>query len=276
MASILAGIDYSEATKALVQALAALRKRLRATVYLYHAYQLPRGFPFLSAGVIEKIEAEAEVEANAKLKAFLSDILPARERRGMRLIVQREFVSEGIRQHLKAARYDILAIGATSDESEEGVLGFHARHFIRKATIPVLLTFPESLITWRRVLIVYDSQFPLASRTGTRRLLKRLNIPVIGLPVTRLTILEKQHKSLQRLVAPLPYEPFLWRGLALIEILMHAAAFYEADVIAIMSNAEDIIKGMQELPAQNLRGGPAWLFFPEKVDKEAEDLDSSE
>lgn len=275
MGSILAGIDYSEAAKALLQALAALRRRLRTSIYLYHAYQLPRGFPFLSAGVIEKIEAEAEIEANKKLRAFLSEVLPAKERRGLRLIVQREFVSEGITQHLKTARYDLLAIGATGDEAEEGAIGFHARHFIRGAKVPILITFPESVITWKKLLLVHDTQFPLASRSGTRRLLRRLNMPIVGLPVTRLPIIERQHKHLRKLVAPLPYEPFLWRGAALIEILIHAAAFYEADVIGLMADPQEIIKGMQALPTQKLTGGPAWLFFPKKVENrpEAESLE---
>ncbi len=265
MARILAGIDYGEASVSLLKAVSGLRKRLRATLYLYHAYQLPRGMPFLSAHVIEAMEAEAYVESQKRLGAFLSTHLSSSEKRGIRLVVQREFVFEGIHQHLTTDRYDLLGIGAYGAESDEGGIGFHARHFIRNASIPVLITYPGSAIPWKHMLLVYDFDFRLGNQAKVKRFLRRLQVSFSGLPVTHLKSLQKHHQKLQRLVEPAPYEPFSWQGAGLIQVILGAAAFVGADTIGILMDPEAVIQGLQVTPPEALHRSPGWLFFPRAV-----------
>ncbi len=262
MAGIIAGIDYGDASVSLLKAVSALRKRLRATLYLYHAYQIPRGMPFLSAHVIEEIEAQAHAESESRLRSFLSTHLPPRERRGIRLVVQREFVSEGIHQHLTTDKYSLLGIGAFGVENEEGSIGFHARHFIRHASIPILITFPNTHIPWQHMLLVYDASFPLGKQGRIKRFLRRLQVSFSGLPVTHLRDVQRHHQKLQKLVAPAPYEPFSWQGAGLVRVILEAAAFVGADTIGVLMNPEFIIQGLQAIPPSNLPHSPGWIFFP--------------
>jgi hypothetical protein len=219
--------------------------------------------PFLSAHVIEDLEAAAQKEAEARLRDFLKSHLSSQERRGIKVIAQREFVSEGLDQHLRTDRYDLLGVGGIGENPSDEGIGFHARYFIRQASIPVLIAFPQGQTAWQRMLLVHDASFNMAQKAKVRRLLRRLQIPCIGLPVVHLANLQKQHRHLQKLVAPLPYAPFLWQGTALIELLLQAAASSGADVIGVLMAPEGIIQGMQALPPSQLKGSPAWLFFPE-------------
>jgi len=274
MASIIAGIDYGEASVSLLKAVSALRKRLRATLYLYHAYQIPRGMPFLSAHVIEALEAEAHAESQNRLRSFLSAHLPSGEKRGIRLMVQREFVSEGLHQHLTTDRYDLLGIGAFGAESEEGSIGFHARHFIRNASIPILIAYPGSFIPWKHMLLVYDAKFQPARLPKVRRFLRRLQVSFSGLPVTHLKDLQKYHQKLQKLVGSAPYEPFSWQGAGLVQVILGAARFVEADTIGILMDPEFIIQGLQATPVEVLHQSPGWIFFPrtgQKLSAETEE-----
>ena len=262
MASIIAGIDYGEASVSLLQAVSTLRRRLRATLYLYHAYQIPRGMPFLSAHVIEALEAEAHAESEKRLRAFLSAHLSPAQRRGIRLLVQREFVSEGLHQHLTTDRYDLLGIGAFGAESEKETIGFHARHFIRNSSIPVLITYPGSIIPWNRMLLVYDAEFRPAGLPRVRRFLRRLQVSFAGLPVTHLNDLQKHHQKLRKLVGSAPYEPFSWQGAGLVQVIRGAAAFVGADTVGILMDPEPIIEGLQATPPETLHQSPGWIFFP--------------
>jgi len=275
MASILAGIDYGEASVSLIRAVAALRKRLRATLYLYHAYQIPRGMPFLSARVIEELETKSHQEAEARLKSFLSQHLSGSERRGIRLLVQREFVAEGIHQHLQTERYDILGIGAYGIESDEEGIGFHARHFIRNAPVPVLITYPRTHISWNHMLLVYDPDFPIGKRAKLRRLLRRLQMSFTGLPVTHVKGMEKQHQKLQKFVSPASYEPFAWQGAGLIQVILGAAAYVGADSIGVLMEPEAIIQGLRAMPVEKLQDSPGWIFFP-RFSQEAAEAEASE
>jgi len=270
MASILVGIDYGEASVSLLKAVSSLRKRLRATLHLYHAYQIPRGMPFLSAHVIEEMEAKSQEEAQARLKAFLSQHLPKAERRGIRLIVQREFVTEGLHQHLQTERYDILGIGAYGVENDEEGIGFHARHFIRNAPVPVLITYPRTSISWKHMLLVYDPAFTMGKRAKLRRLLRRLQVSFTGLTVVPVKGVEKQHQKLQKLVSPASYEPFAWQGAGLIQVILGAAAYVGADSIGVLMEPEALIQGLRATPVEKLQDSPGWLFFPRDLQEEAE------
>ena len=268
MASIIAGIDYGEASVSLLKAVSALRKRLRATLYLYHAYQLPRGMPFLSAHVIEALEAEAHAESQKRLRSFISAHLSPAEKRGIRLMVQREFVSEGLHQHLTTDKYDLLGIGAFGAENGKEGIGFHARHFIRHASVPVLITYPDSFIPWKHMLLVYDAKFQPAKLPRVRRFLRRLQVSFSGLPVTHLKDVQKYHQKLRKLVGSAPYEPFSWQGAGLVQVILGAARFVGADTIGIFMDPEPIIQGLQATPVQDLRPSPGWIFFP-RVNQES-------
>ncbi len=276
MGRILAGIDYGEASVSLLKAVSALRRRLRATLYLYHAYQIPRGMPFLSAHVIEELESKAQAEAENRLRAFLREHLSGAERRGIRLLVEREFVTEGLHQHLRTERYDVLGIGAYGPENEGGGIGFHARHFIRNAPVPVIITYPCASISWRRMLLVSDPDFVLGKQGKVRRLLRRLQISYSGLPVVHLKSLQKHHQKLEKLVSPASYEPFAWEGVGLIQLILGAAASVGADTIGVLMDPEAIIQGLKATPAEKLHHSPAWVFFPRAPQKEREDGKLSE
>ncbi len=276
MGRILAGIDYGEASVSLLKAVSALRRRLRATLYLYHAYQIPRGMPFLSAHVIEELESKTQAEAENRLRAFLREHLAGAERRGIRLLVEREFVTEGLHHHLRTERYDVLAIGAYGPENEGEGIGFHARHFIRKAPVPVIITYPCASISWRRMLLVYDPDFVLGKQGKVRRLLRRLQISYSGLPVVHLKSLQKHHQKLEKLVSPASYEPFAWEGVGLIQVILGAAASVGADTIGILMDPEAIIQGLKATPAEKLHHSPAWVFFPRASQKETESGELSE
>jgi nucleotide-binding universal stress UspA family protein len=276
MGRILAGIDYGEASVSLLRAVSALRRRLRATLYLYHAYQIPRGMPFLSAHVIEELETKTQAEAENRLRAFLREHLSGAERRGIRLLVEREFVTEGLHHHLRTERYDVLGIGAYGPENEGEGIGFHARHFIRNAPVPVIITYPCASISWRRMLLVYDPDFVLGKQGKVRRLLRRLQISYSGLPVVHLKSLQKHHQKLEKLVSPASYEPFAWEGAGLIQLILGAAASVGADTIGILMDPEAIIQGLRATPAEKLHHSPAWVFFPRASRKETESGELSE
>jgi len=276
MGRILAGIDYGEASVSLLKAVSALRRRLRATLYLYHAYQIPRGMPFLSAHVIEELEIKTQAEAENRLRAFLGEHLSGAERRGIRLLVEREFVTEGLHHHLRTERYDLLGIGAYGTESEEEGIGFHARHFIRNAPVPVVITYPGTSVSWQHMLLVYDPGFALDKQGKVRRLLRRLQISYSGLPVVHLKSIQKHHQKLEKLVSPASYKPFAWEGAGLIQVILGAAASVGADTIGILMDPEAIIQGLQATPADKLRHSPAWVFFPRAPQKETENGELSE
>jgi len=276
MGRILAGIDYGEASVSLLKAVSALRRRLRATLYLYHAYQIPRGMPFLSAHVIEELEIKTQAEAENRLRAFLREHLSGPERRGIRLLVEREFVTEGLHYHLRTERYDVLGIGAYGPENEGGGIGFHARHFIRNALVPVIITYPCASISWRRMLLVYDPDFVLGKQGKVRRLLRRLQISYSGLPVVHLKSVQKHHQKLEKLVSAASYEPFAWEGAGLIQVILGAAASVGADTIGILMDPEAIIQGLKATPAEKLHHSPAWVFFPRASQKETESGELSE
>jgi nucleotide-binding universal stress UspA family protein len=276
MGRILAGIDYGEASVTLLRAVSALRQRLRATLYLYHAYQIPRGMPFLSAHVIEELETKTQAEAENRLRAFLREHLSGAERRGIRLLVEREFVTEGLHYHLRTERYDVLGIGAYGPENEGEGIGFHARHFIRNAPVPVIITYPCASISWRRMLLVSDPDFALGKQGKVRRLLRRLQISYSGLPMVHLKSLQKHHQKLEKLVSPASYEPFAWEGAELIQVILGAAASVGADTIGILMDPEAIIQGLKATPAEKLHHSPAWVFFPRASQKETESGELSE
>jgi nucleotide-binding universal stress UspA family protein len=276
MGRILAGIDYGEASVSLLKAVSALRRRLRATLYLYHAYQIPRGMPFLSAHVIEELEIRAQAEAENRLRAFLREHLAGAERRGIRILVEREFVTEGLHHHLRTERYDLLGIGAYGSESEEEGIGFHARHFIRNAPVPVLITYPGASTSWRHMLLVSDPDFALNKQGKVRRLLRRLQISYSGLAVVHLKSIQKHHQKLEKLVSPASYKPFAWEGAGLIQVILGAAASVGADTIGILMDPEAIIQGLQATPVDKLHRSPAWMFFPRAPQKETEDRELSE
>lgn len=267
MARIIAGIDYGEASVSLLKAVSVLRKRLRATLYLYHAYQIPRGMPFLSAHVIEALEAEAHAESQKRLRAFLSAHLSPAEKRGIRILVQREFVSEGLHQHLTTDRYDLLGIGAFGPESEKESIGFHARHFIRNSSVPVLITYPGGSIPWKHMLLVYDPKFRPDRLPRVRRFLRRVQVSFSGLPVTHLKDVQRHHQKLRKLVGSAPYEPFSWQGAGLVQVILGAARSVEADTIGIFMDPESIIQGLQTTPAETLHQSPGWIFFPREAQK---------
>lgn len=265
MAKLLAAIDYSEAAASAVRALLPLRRTLHDTLILYHAYQIPRGLPFLSAHVIEKIEKDADTTAREKLREFLSSLVPPSERRGIRLLVQRDFPTDGLRRHLATDKYGLLALGAQSSDESEGGLGFHARHFIYHSPIPTLVTFPETELSWKKILIAYDESYTSPKgKQFLRRLISKMACEVVGLPILRQdSRIERLHARLQRLTGAPHYTRILWRGAALVQLLRQAALTYDAEIVALYTAPDEIVEGLKSLPADQLRGAPAWLFLPQ-------------
>jgi hypothetical protein len=190
--------------------------------------------------------------------------------------VEREFVTEGLHHHLRTERYDVLGIGAYGPENEGEGIGFHARHFIRNAPVPVIITYPCASISWRRMLLVYDPDFVLGKQGKVRRLLRRLQISYSGLPVVHLKSLQKHHQKLEKLVSPASYEPFAWEGAGLIQLILGAAASVGADTIGILMDPEAIIQGLRATPPEKLHHSPAWVFFPRASQKETESGELSE
>lgn len=265
MAKLLAAIDYSEAAASAVRALLPLRRTLHDTLILYHAYQIPRGLPFLSAHVIEKIEKEADTTAREKLREFLSSLVPPSERRGIRLLVQRDFPTDGLRRHLATDKYGLLALGAQSSDDSEGGLGFHARHFIYHSPIPTLVTFPETVLSWKKILVAYDKNYTSPKgKQFLRRLISKMACEVVGLPILRQdSRIEQMHTRLQRLTGATHYTRILWRGADLVRLLRQAALSYGAEVVALYTAPDEIVEGLRSLPADQLHGVPAWLFLPQ-------------
>ncbi|MCX7606668.1 MAG: universal stress protein [Bacteroidia bacterium] len=269
MGKLLAAIDYHPASATALRALLPLRRALRDTLVVYHAYQLPRGLPFLSPHIIEKMEREAETEEQQKMRLFLSEQVPAAERRGIRLLAQREFPSEGVERHLEEGNYSLLAVGAQgTEEEEQGALGFHSRYFIHHSPIPTLVTFPESVITWKRVLVAYDSQYrSLRGMRFLRRLAERAQSEIVGLAMIRPSAsIDKLHKRLQRMTHASSYTRVVWDGPHLVRLLSETARSYGADVIALFSPSKQVVEGMRQLTMAELSGHAAWLFLPSSAD----------
>ncbi len=161
-------------------------------------------------------------------------------------------------------------------ESDEEGIGFHARHFIRNAPVPVLITYPRTHISWNHMLLVYDPDFPIGKRAKLRRLLRRLQMSFTGLPVTHVKGVEKQHQKLQKFVSPASYEPFAWQGAGLIQVILGAAAYVGADSIGVLMEPEAIIQGLSEpCPWRNYKIPPGWIFFP-RSSQEAAEAEASE
>ncbi|MEN3040903.1 MAG: universal stress protein [Bacteroidia bacterium] len=266
MAKLIAGIDYSPACTRALEALLMIRKATRYNVALYHAYQLPKGLPFLSAHVIEDMEMEAEKAAQQRLRRFLYETFPAADVRRLQIITQREFLTDGLSKHLETGKYLLLALGSRGEsETESTTLGFHARHFIRRSPIPVLITFPESQVQWRRLLIAYhpDFQSPIGKRF-LRFLTQKVVSSVAGLVLLPPTPhLSKIHKKIQHIIPEnVEYEPVVWEGMHLVRLLLQASRSYGADVIAYFSDPAQILPAMQSFPETEINNQAAWLFFP--------------
>lgn len=265
MGKLLAAIDYGPASAALLQALLPLRRKLRDSLVLYHAYQLPRGMPFLSAHVIEQMEKEAAQVAHQRLREFVAAQVPANERRGIRLVPQRDFLTEGLHRYLQTRGYRLLALGAQGQSEEsEGAIGFHTRHFIYHAPIPVLVVFPESRITWKRMLLVYDATYRSPEGMALlRTLTRKVGTEVAALPLLRPeSRIEKIHVRLQRLLQPSTYEKVFWSGPRFVQLVLSTAHTYEADLIVLFSEATQALEGMRTLGTEAFLGGPGWLFLP--------------
>lgn len=271
MGKLLAGIDYSSASAQALRALIPLRQAGKHTIVIYHAYQLPKGLPFLSPNVIEDMEIEAQREAQHRLKQFFQEVLPAEEVRRLQVITQRDFVSEGIRKHLQTGRYLLLAIGARGEDvSESENVGFHARHFIYHSPVPVLMTFPNSQVRWKKLLLAYEGHFrsPVGGRV-LRQIVQKLELPVVGIPLLRShPTLGALHKRMQSLTRATSYLPATWEKEHLVRLLLEAAHSYEADVIAYFGEPGEILQGMQQMREGELDHEVAWLFFPQAVEKE--------
>lgn len=265
MGKLLVGIDYSPASLMALQATLALRRALRQPLAVYHAYQLPTGLPFLSPHVIEKMEQEAEANASKQLKDFLRAHVPPAELRGLRIYTQRDFPTEGLKRFLETEKYSLLALGAQSNPDEEnGALGFHSRHFIHASPVPTLICFPEHTVRWQRLLVAYDPTYDTPRGVSfLRQLSKKVFAEVVGLPILRPNVqINRMHSRLQRLLRPLRYTRLVWEGSRLVELLLHAAHSYGADVIALHTAPNPIVEGLRALPFNSLVGKPAWLFLP--------------
>lgn len=265
MGKLLVGIDYSPASLTALRAVLNLRRSLRQTLAVYHAYQLPTGLPFLSPHVIEKMEQEAGATAHKQLKNFLRAHVPSVELRGLRIYTQRDFPTEGLKRFLETEKYTLLALGAQGSPGEqEGALGFHSRHFIFASSIPILIGFPEYEVRWQRLLVAYDPTY--SSPKGIaflRQLSKKVSAEVVGLPILRPSPqIDRIHARLQRLLRPPQYTRLVWEGSRLVELLLHAAHSYGADVIALHTAPSPIVEGLRVLPFNSLVGKPAWLFLP--------------
>ncbi|MCS7189787.1 MAG: universal stress protein [Bacteroidia bacterium] len=273
MGKLLAALDFSPSSTAALKAILPLQEILREGIVLYHAYQLPRGLPFLSSHIIEKMEREAESATQKEIRAFVQEHVPTQKRRSIRIVAQRDFPIEGLERYLKVGRHTLLAIGAQGKEKEEGTLGFHTRHFIQHSRIPTLITFPETKVSWKRILIAYDFEYRSAKGMKfLRRLIQRGNIEVSGLIILRPNPqLDKLHQRLQKQIRASSYTRVVWSGVHLIHLLMQAAHSYQADVIALHTSPKEIIEGMRELSVSELSEQPAWLFLPSSAAESAEE-----
>ncbi|MEN2992794.1 MAG: universal stress protein [Bacteroidia bacterium] len=266
MGKILVGIDYGPACVAALHAALELRRILRDPLVLYHAYQLPKGLPFLSAHVIEAMEDEARKSAQKKLKEFLSKEIHPANRRGIKLITHQDFVTDGIYRYLATENCSLLAIGSQNENTEAGgSLGFHARHFIFQAPVPVLIAFPESRPTWQRPMVIYDRKFssPLGRRF-LRRLARRSQSEFIGLPLLRYEkLLHLLHRKLHNLLGkPEKYTPVMWKDELLIRLILQMALHYKSDVLIVLADKRKFVEGLQRIPPSDMKGQPAWVFFP--------------
>lgn len=271
MGKLLAGIDYSPASVRALEALLPLRQVARHSISLYHAYQLPKGLPFLSAHVIEDMEMEAERTAQQKLRRFLQETLPPGESRRIQIITQREFLTDGLSRYLETGKYTLLALGARGDsEPDEEPIGFHARHFIHESPVPVLITFPQTTVRWKRLLLVYDKGY--RSPTGQRflrHLVQKLGTSIAGLPLLRPgPTIERLHGEMRRLTRAIEYQPVVWDGPHLVRLLLQAARSYEADLIACFADPGNILKGMRAMNEHQIDGHAGWLFFPQLLPEE--------
>ncbi|MCX7764049.1 MAG: universal stress protein [Bacteroidia bacterium] len=273
MGKLLAGIDYSAASVRALEALFPLRQAIRSPIVLYHAYQLPKGFPFLSAHVIEGMEAEAERSAQQQMRRFLEESIPRAEARRIRIVTQRDFLTEGLSRHLQTRQFSLLALGARGDaEPEEEPIGFHARHFILQSPIPVLITFPKTTVRWKRLLLAYEPSFrsPVGQRF-LRQVVQRLSLPVAGLPLIRPDLrIERIHNRIKKMLRPETYHEVRWEGAYLVRLLLQAAKFQNADVIAYFADPQIILQGMRAMSEQELDAQAAWLFFPRMPKEEVE------
>ncbi|RMF51535.1 MAG: universal stress protein [Bacteroidetes bacterium] len=265
MGKLLAAIDYGPASAAVLQALLPLRRKLRDSLVLYHAYQLPRGLPFLSAHVIEQMEKEAAQAAHQRLREFVAAHVPSQERRSVRLVSQRDFLTEGLHRYLQSRSYRLLALGAQGQGNEsEGAIGFHTRHFIHHASIPVLVVFPESRMAWKRMLVVYDADYRSPEGVSfLRTLTRKVGTQVAALPLLRPDgRIERMHTRLQRLLQASDYEKVSWSGPRFVQLILSTAHAYEADLIVLFSDPAQALEGMRTLPMETFVGGPGWLFLP--------------
>ncbi len=265
MGKLLAAIDYSPASAAVLQALLPLRRKLRDSLVLYHAYQLPRGLPFLSAHIIEQMEQEAAQAAHQRLREFVAAHVPANERRSIRLVSQRDFLTEGLHRYLQSRSYRLLALGAQGQGDEsEGAIGFHTRHFIHHASLPILVVFPESRIAWKKMLVVYDVDYRSPEGVSfLRTLTRKVGAQVAALPLLRPDgRIEKMHSRLQRLVQASAYEKVSWSGPRFVQLILNVAHTYEADLIVLFSDSAQALEGMRTLSPEAFLGSPGWLFLP--------------
>ncbi|MCS7296693.1 MAG: universal stress protein [Bacteroidia bacterium] len=270
MGNLLASIDYSPASIRALEASLRLRQLTGDRVVLYHAYQLPKGLPFLSAHVIEGMEVEAQRAAQERLRRFLSETLPPTEARRIRIIIQREFLTEGLSQQLRARRYSLLALGARGESTEDGErIGFHARHFVYHSSVPLLLTFPKTEVRWQRLLFAYEPTFRSSVGLRTlRQIIQKLSLPVVGLPLLKMNpTADRFHKSILKATRASHYQPLRWEGSHLVRLLIQAARSYQADVIGFYAHPQEVITGMQALSEAELEEGAGWLFFPPLSDE---------
>lgn len=272
MGKLLTSVDFGAASLAALQALIRLRRSTRDSLVVYHAYQLPRGMPFLSAHVIEELEERAERSAQKELRDFIFKELTPQERRGIRIYAQREFLTEGLSIHLRTGTYALLALGAKGEsEQTEGALGFHTKHFIYHSPVPMLVAFPESAIHWRRILIAYEEGYesPLGV-SFLRRVIQKVKPQIIGLPIVKSEkSLQSYHKKIQKQFRSPSYTPVTWEKSSLVELLLQVAQRYEADIIAVLTDPEPIVEGMKSLPPAMFARQAGWLFLPPLVEEES-------
>ncbi|MCS6895351.1 MAG: universal stress protein [Bacteroidia bacterium] len=275
MAKLIAGIDYSPASVRALEALIPIRKATKQSIALYHAYQLPKGLPFLSAHVIEDMEMEAEKATQQKLRRFLHDTFPPADIQRVKIITQRDFLTDGLFRHLETGKYILLAMGARGEtETEKAAIGFHARHFIRHSPIPVLITFPQTQVRWKRLLIAYHPNFHSPIGKRLLRLLTQKLVPSVAgvalLPPT--PAIEKIHKKIrQQLTHGADYQPVVWESVHLVRLLLETSRSYEADVIAYFSDPMHILPAMRSIPESEIDSQAAWLFFPSPNKADSQD-----
>ncbi|MCS6789374.1 MAG: universal stress protein [Bacteroidia bacterium] len=271
MGKLLTSVDFGSASLAALQALIRLRRNTRDSLVVYHAYQLPRGMPFLSAHVIEELEERAERNAQKELRDFIFKEITPQERRGIRIYAQREFLTEGLSSHLCTGNYALLALGAKGEsEQTEGALGFHTKHFIYHSPVPMLVAFPESAIHWRRILIAYEENYESpVGMSFLRRVIQKAKSEVVGLPILKIEkSLQSYHKKIQKQFRPSSYIPVVWEKNNLVELLLQLAQRYEADVIALFTDPDPIVEGMKSLSPSMFIRQAGWLFLPPLVEEE--------